>query len=316
MHGQTYQALSARAAAFHERFVQALATGGGAYAAAEAASVSPLQSALDLLNAPTQALLGRPLVGNGANGAPGTGANGGDGGILFGSGGAGGSGAAGMAGGNGGAAGLFGNGGAGGVAMYGYAAASASASRLIPFAAPPKTTNSAGVVAQAVASVSWPNPNDWWLVRLLGSITPTERTTIVRLLGQSYLATGMARFLTSIAQQLTFGPGGTTAGSGGAWYPTPQFAGLGAGPAVSASLARAEPVGRLSVPPSWAVAAPAFAEKPEAGTPMSVIGEASSCGQGGLLRGIPLARAGRRTGAFAHRYGFRHSVITRSPSAG
>ncbi|WP_234821364.1 hypothetical protein, partial [Mycobacterium tuberculosis] len=28
-------------------------------------------------------------------------------------------------------------------------------SRLIPFAAPPKTTNSAGVVAQAVASVSW-----------------------------------------------------------------------------------------------------------------------------------------------------------------
>ncbi len=125
------------------------------------------------------------------------------------------------------------------VAMYGYAAASASASRLIPFAAPPKTTNSAGVVAQAVASVSWPNPNDWWLVRLLGSITPTERTTIVRLLGQSYLATGMARFLTSIAQQLTFGPGGTTAGSGGAWYPTPQFAGLGAGPAVSASLARA-----------------------------------------------------------------------------
>ncbi|MBA2788300.1 PE family protein, partial [Mycobacterium canettii] len=114
MHGQTYQALSARAAAFHERFVQALATGGGAYAAAEAASASPLQGALDLLNAPTQALLGRPLIGNGANGAPGSGANGGDGWILFGSGGAGGSGAAGMAGGNGGAAGLFGNGGAGG----------------------------------------------------------------------------------------------------------------------------------------------------------------------------------------------------------
>ncbi len=34
----------------------------------------------------------------------------------------------------------------------------------------PKTTNSAGVVAQAVASVSWSNPNDWWLVRLLGSM--------------------------------------------------------------------------------------------------------------------------------------------------
>ncbi|MFQ1631759.1 type VII secretion system ESX-5 target PPE25, partial [Mycobacterium tuberculosis] len=113
---------------------------------------------------------------------------------------------------------------------------SASASRLIPFAAPPKTTNSAGVVAQvaavaampgllqrlsSAASVSWSNPNDWWLVRLLGSITPTERTRIVRLLGQSYFATGMAQFFASIAQQLTFGPGGTTAGSGGAWYPTP-----------------------------------------------------------------------------------------------
>lgn len=132
MHGQTYQALSARAAAFHERFVQALATGGGAYAAAEAASVSPLQSALDLLNAPTQALLGRPLVGNGANGAPGTGANGGDGGILFGSGGAGGSGAAGFGagipggrGGDGGSGGLIGDGGTGGGAGAGDAAASA-----------------------------------------------------------------------------------------------------------------------------------------------------------------------------------------------
>ncbi|KBV44878.1 PPE family protein PPE25 [Mycobacterium tuberculosis NRITLD37] len=42
------------------------------------------------------------------------------------------------------------------VAMYGYAAASASASRLIPFAAPPKTTNSAGVVAQVAAVAAMP----------------------------------------------------------------------------------------------------------------------------------------------------------------
>lgn len=118
MHGQTYQALSARAAAFHERFVQALATGGGAYAAAEAASVSPLQSALDLLNAPTQALLGRPLVGNGANGAPGTGANGGageDGTTPGGNGGA------------GGVAGLFGDGGNGGNAGVGTPAGNVGA---------------------------------------------------------------------------------------------------------------------------------------------------------------------------------------------
>ena len=41
-HGQGYQALSAQAAAFHERFVQALTGATGAYAAAEAANASPL----------------------------------------------------------------------------------------------------------------------------------------------------------------------------------------------------------------------------------------------------------------------------------
>ncbi len=216
-------------------------------------------------------------------------------------------------------------------AMYGYAAASASASRLIPFAAPPKTTNSAGVVAQvaavaampgllqrlsSAASVSWSNPNDWWLVRLLGSITPTERTRIVRLLGQSYFATGMAQFFASIAQQLTFGPGGTTAGSGGAWYPTPQFAGLGASRAVSASLARANKIGALSVPPSW-VKTTALTESPVAHAVSANPTVGSSHGPHGLLRGLPLgSRITRRSGAFAHRYGFRHSVVARPPSAG
>ncbi|CKY72983.1 PPE family protein [Mycobacterium tuberculosis] len=216
------------------------------------------------------------------------------------------------------------------VAMYGYAAASASASRLIPFAAPPKTTNSAGVVAQvaavaampgllqrlsSAASVSWSNPNDWWLVRLLGSITPTERTTIVRLLGQSYFATGMAQFFASIAQQLTFGPGGTTAGSGGAWYPTPQFAGLGASRAVSASLARANKIGALSVPPSWVKTTALTEPGAHAVSANPTVG--SSHGPHGLLRGLPLgSRITRRSGAFAHRYGFRHSVVARPPSAG
>jgi triacylglycerol lipase len=41
-HGQGYQALSAQALAFHERFVQALTGATGAYAAADAASASPL----------------------------------------------------------------------------------------------------------------------------------------------------------------------------------------------------------------------------------------------------------------------------------
>lgn len=75
-HAQAYQNVSARAAAFHEQFVQTLAGGAGAYTAAEAAATSPLQAlqqeVLSVINAPALALLGRPLIGNGANGAPGT----------------------------------------------------------------------------------------------------------------------------------------------------------------------------------------------------------------------------------------------------
>ncbi|BBX99308.1 hypothetical protein MLAC_46020 [Mycobacterium lacus] len=75
-HAQHYQALSAQAAAFHDRFVQALTAAGGSYGIAEAVNASPLQTlqrdALGAINAPTEALLGRPLIGNGANGtAPG-----------------------------------------------------------------------------------------------------------------------------------------------------------------------------------------------------------------------------------------------------
>ncbi|CAM4416463.1 hypothetical protein MYBA111488_18590 [Mycobacterium basiliense] len=123
-HAREYQELSAQASAFHSRFVQTLTGGAGAYMAAEAANVSPLatfeQDLLGLINAPTQALFGRPLIGNGADGAAGTGQAGGAGGILIGNGGNGGSGVdnlsgtTGGAGGAGGAAGWFGAGGAGG----------------------------------------------------------------------------------------------------------------------------------------------------------------------------------------------------------
>ncbi|KAA1250658.1 PE family protein [Mycobacterium simiae] len=113
-HAQAYQALSAQAAAFHAEFVQTLNTGAGWYAAAEAANASPLQAVLGAANAPTQTLLGRPLIGNGADGTAAN-PNGGAGGLLYGNGGNGYSQTGGgLAGGNGGAAGLIGNGGAGG----------------------------------------------------------------------------------------------------------------------------------------------------------------------------------------------------------
>ncbi|WP_078730491.1 PE family protein, partial [Mycobacterium tuberculosis] len=68
-HARQYQALSVQVAAFHEQFVQALTAAAGRYASTEAAVE---RSLLGAVNAPTEALLGRPLIGNGADGtAPG-----------------------------------------------------------------------------------------------------------------------------------------------------------------------------------------------------------------------------------------------------
>ena len=89
-HAQQFQALGAQAASLHDRFVQAMTGGAESYALTEAASTNPLQQLFAVINAPTEVLLGRPLIGNGANAAPGSGQKGGDGGLLLGNGGAGG----------------------------------------------------------------------------------------------------------------------------------------------------------------------------------------------------------------------------------
>jgi hypothetical protein len=115
-HGQQFQALSAAAASFHQQFVNLMNGGAAQYLSSEAASVSPLQTVqqdvLGVVNAPTLALIGRPLIGNGANGTAAN-PNGQAGGLLMGSGGTGFSPTSGV-GGNGGNAGLLGVGGMGG----------------------------------------------------------------------------------------------------------------------------------------------------------------------------------------------------------
>ncbi len=80
MYGLEYQAISAQVAAYHQQFVQTLRTGAASYMLAEATNVE--QNLLNLINAPTQTLLGRPLIGDGAN-ATTPGGAGGDGGLLF-----------------------------------------------------------------------------------------------------------------------------------------------------------------------------------------------------------------------------------------
>lgn len=242
-------------------------------------------------------------------------------------------------------------------AMYGYAASSALASTLTPFTEPPQTTDGGGLTQQAeavaqaaatltgnasrTAAVSIPQPIAAapqavqhfassvatsgspiaWLKGVLtelATLSPAERTTLVRLWANLYYGLGMSQSLVSIAQQLTFGPGGTTAGSSGAWYPTPQFAAVGGSPAaVSASLARADAIGALSVPPSWTTAVPALANETGQAASVAGIGEVPGAPTEGLVRSIPWAGAGRRSaGGFVHKYGFRCSVVTRPPSAG
>ncbi|OCB45155.1 PPE family protein [Mycobacterium parascrofulaceum] len=260
--------------------------------------------------------------------------------------------------------------------MYGYAAASVTASTLAPFDPPPNTTNPdaaadqalavtravqqpAGNTAQAAADASsqlatpqvlsattsqttqqvttagalstttgnslqdvLPSPTNWW------SLTPGNYTTILK---QStsvlYQSNGLASFGMSMGQQLTFGPGGATAGAGGAWFPTPQFAQLGlgnlgniGGGAVSAGAGTASHVGSLSVPQQWATLTSAVG--PDAAgveiIPVDVAGAATSPPGNALLRGVPIGPFGRRTAAagYSHKYGFRFSVLTRPPWAG
>lgn len=135
-HAREYQAAAAQAAAYHEQFVHRLSAAATSYAVTEVTIATSLRGALGsapasvsdgfqafvygpihatgqqwinspvgealapIVNAPTNVLLGRDLIGNGVTGtaaAP----NGGPGGLLFGDGGAG------YTGGNGGSAGLI-----------------------------------------------------------------------------------------------------------------------------------------------------------------------------------------------------------------
>lgn len=262
-------------------------------------------------------------------------------------------------------------------AMYGYAGASAAASQVTPFAAPPQTAtdegtaNQADAVAKAAATpasqaatavqnavASAPTSTQAttvpaattgtgvgtaatpptftgpfaWLEELiyntynaypngglgLGFNTATL-TAVLKQTLQAYFGVGLGQFSASIAQQLTFGTG-TTAGSGGAWYPTPQFAGLAfghtGGAPVSAGIGQASTLGRLSVPGNWPGATPAAMEEAELASTFRPIAAPT---ENAMLNGMPMANAattGRRSAGYVVKYGFRHAVMPRPPSAG
>ena len=266
-------------------------------------------------------------------------------------------------------------------AMYGYAAASAVAAPVTPFATPPQTTNpdaassQANAVAQAAATpagqaatvaqnaiaaapstsaqttastttattastttattttgatTTTTGPFLTWLQQFLQNTfanTPpgayglgltNANLNSLRQIFQAYFGVGLGNFGWSIGQQTTFGLG-TTAGSGGAWYPTPQFAGLGLGNGapVSAGIGQASTLGRLSVPPGFPGATAEAAQEAQLVSSVRGLPPTSNA----MLNGVPMGAAnaagvGRRGGGYVVRYGFRHAVMPRPPSAG
>ncbi|MEY8016083.1 PPE family protein [Mycobacterium servetii] len=265
-------------------------------------------------------------------------------------------------------------------AMYGYLGSSLTASQLVPFNSPPKTTtpnagaDQALAVAQAVATpagntaqstatttpqlvpaaltphaisaatalpqplqqlqtmlttattnpaaLPWPLnqiPTPW---NTSGINQATYYTWFHNLL-QVYNGYGTSYHGYQEGQQLVFGAG-TTAGAGGYWYPTPQFAQLGLGAhsisAVSASTGGAGRIGGLSVPSGWATPATPATEvssivKGVEGTPIHAA--ANNAPANAILRGMPLGTGSRRAASgYVNKYGFRYSVVVRPPSAG
>ena len=201
------------------------------------------------------------------------------------------------------------------------ATAAPQAAQQVSAAATAPTTSS-GLTLQDIL----PSPTNWW------SLNPGNYTSVIKQTLQAYFGEGVVYFAVGIAQQLATGPGGTTAGVGGAWFPTPQFAALGLsdlgggmghlGGGVAATAGQAARVGTLSVPQHWATLTSAVA--PAASdvevTPIGASGAPGAAGSpaNGLLRGMPVGGMGRRSaaGGYVNKYGFRYSVLTRPPSAG
>ena len=184
---------------------------------------------------------------------------------------------------------------------------------------------------QALLQFGLPTPTNNWF-----GVNTSMYTAVVKQTLQAYFGVGIGSFGFQIGQQ-TFNGIGTTAGSG-AWYPTPQFAGLhlgalgvssNTGGGMSATLASSTKIGGLSVPSSWlspggtleASAVQAVdAETVGAVRPAGFGGTGAGGGMGGnsILQGMPMGGAGRRGAAtaFTNKYGFKRSVLVRPPSAG
>jgi PPE-repeat protein len=210
-----------------------------------------------------------------------------------------------------------------------------------PLAASTTVTHTSAV---PVATSSATNPflapgetiGDWigsggWLGT---GVTQAQIQVILKQTLQAYFGVGIASFSVSLAQQTQYplhavgaaaaAPpalpplGAAAAGLRDAVWP--QFGGLGGlgngGVPVSAGLGQAGTLGRLSVPANWPGVTPAQMEEVQLASSVRP-GVAPS--SNAMLNGVPMANAaalGRRGGGYTVRYGFKHAVMPRPPSAG
>ncbi len=193
-------------------------------------------------------------------------------------------------------------------------------------AAPAAITTQHGLVwntIQDFLTYGLPTPTNNWI-----GLAPSQYNAARQWL-QAYFAVGLANFGWSIGQQTFRGPLGTTAGAGGAFIPSPQFAALGAGgwhfhgaglASSTAHLSSATRIGGLSVPSSWLNATGAPSAGESAATKLVSANLGTPEGVNAALRGMPMVggggRGAQRAGSLGVRYGFRYSVLTRPPSAG
>ena len=195
------------------------------------------------------------------------------------------------------------------------------------------TSNAVPQAAQQVTAAAAADPSatadpPWWAgwftiptpTNPMG-LSPNFFVFFKNLAGFPYFGVGQGSFGYSIQQQLTFGLG-STAGASGAWFPTPQFAGLaalgGGHPGgIAASLASSTKIGALSVPQTWAAPGALEESAIKATTVNYLAGSGAGPANNGMLQGMPMTGTGRRAAAgFTHKYGFKRNVLVRPPSAG
>ena len=189
------------------------------------------------------------------------------------------------------------------------------------------TTGTSAATTTGTAATTTPTTLQDYLnnfVTQLQGVTVSNRNVASRLVGDAgYFPLGLAQFNVSIGQQLIpgtpsgAGSGGSSVLAPGGWGPGP-FSGVGGGP-VSASVGQAGTIGRLSVPTGWQASLTPSAPTTTGPAAITTVSGAPPPGANGFLRGIPLnsGLTGRRAASgFVHKYGFRHTVMPRSPITG